>query len=821
DPDTAATTKSRDQEWKRARGAIACAECRRLKLKCDKTVPCTSCKRRGCASICPNGALVTGQGTRFVLADTDRLHAKITEMSERIRQLESALEVAHTSSTSSSSSHPLLKRDLLKVKSIIDLHAAIEKLEPELVETEASEALDIFGTLAVREDGASTFYGRSAGQERGTPINTTPSANSTAAGAYQLAAAELPRAVTELAGSFPDSRTQHLGVCSLESYLPPWDRASALCALYLYQAPWFFGAVRERQLNEELLPLFYGEADARALGSAGPLPSATPHDLALLFVILCYGSLVDDSLPAAPDNPEAERYYLLTRAALALDPVTDQPPSVSTVQALSLMGIYQGLVANEHSIEKTWTLFGMATKLAQSVHRDCARWKLSPAEVQKRRSLFWELFITDCWQGLATGRLATFSLPYVDCELPQDADQIMADDGTPQDSFPHWKACFGKQCVSEAVAIVLTARPPKYARIVELDRLVRDKEVPRYAQEAPPPSAPLSVLMQHMMPQNYRNYVLLYIHRAFFAQGLCDFPGDPLKSPYAPSIMAGYRSACEILSYLRRAFEAYPVQVARYWILWTHSFSGAVMLALIPVRAPLSKMAHTALLELQQARDLFEKAAPYGGRAVKMAPVIRRHLDMAASTFHTARSQATSRPPPEIFPAPSQDEFSVFSGVTSTVTAPARSQPARHGTVYSNGPNAGNPSGGTPAGTSSGELSTGIGSSGSGSDRPMTGSSTSASLGSPADSYQAQSVGWPSEMQSTLHDQLLTFDSALDAQLHARDQSWPIPGELDTGAGGQMRYVPPPANEYVALQPTVYQPPPHPPQYTEQQQQQH
>jgi hypothetical protein len=49
------------------------------------------------------------------------------------------------------------------------------------------------------------------------------------------------------------------------------------------------------------------------------------------------------------------------------------------------------------------------------------------------------------------------------------------------------------------------------------------------------------------------------------------------------------------------------------------AFSFQVMLALIPVRAPLSKMAHTALLELQQARDLFDQAVPYGGRAVKMA----------------------------------------------------------------------------------------------------------------------------------------------------------------------------------------------------------
>ena len=38
----------------------------------------------------------------------------------------------------------------------------------------------------------------------------------------------------------------------------------------------------------------------------------------------------------------------------------------------------------------------------------------------------------DCWQSLATGRLSTFSLPFVDCELPFDPDQTMADDGKAQ-----------------------------------------------------------------------------------------------------------------------------------------------------------------------------------------------------------------------------------------------------------------------------------------------------------------------------------------------------------------------------------------------------
>lgn len=36
-------------------GELSCAECRRLKLRCDKKVPCGSCMRRGCESICPCG----------------------------------------------------------------------------------------------------------------------------------------------------------------------------------------------------------------------------------------------------------------------------------------------------------------------------------------------------------------------------------------------------------------------------------------------------------------------------------------------------------------------------------------------------------------------------------------------------------------------------------------------------------------------------------------------------------------------------------------------------------------------------------------------
>lgn len=99
-------------------------------------------------------------------------------MSDRIRQLEDALAILQ--STLSNDPHPLLNRELLRVKSSIDLHSAVEgagggddmfggvggsigsMMEEE---PEESQYIDAFGTLAIRDDGAATFYGRSAGSE--------------------------------------------------------------------------------------------------------------------------------------------------------------------------------------------------------------------------------------------------------------------------------------------------------------------------------------------------------------------------------------------------------------------------------------------------------------------------------------------------------------------------------------------------------------------------------------------------------------------------------------------------------------------------------
>ena len=168
----------------------------------------------------------------------------------------------------------------------------------------------------------------------------------------------------------------------VEQQVPEWDEAYRLSSLYLETAPWFFGAVTKRQLLEELLPNWYdGNVKKRIMRSPEfryqPAESTThggPHELALLFMIFCFGALTDMTLPPAPDNPVCDKFYEITKMALSLEPILERPPSVSTVQTLALMGIYEGLKSGENSIEATWTLMGMASKLAQSVcfHRSTA-----------------------------------------------------------------------------------------------------------------------------------------------------------------------------------------------------------------------------------------------------------------------------------------------------------------------------------------------------------------------------------------------------------------------------------------------------------------
>ncbi|PVG02743.1 hypothetical protein CPB86DRAFT_696924 [Serendipita vermifera] len=131
----------------------SCAECRRLKLKCDRNVPCGACVRRGCPSICPDGKLVAVDlYFRFILSNTQELHNKIEALQTRIKELEAAL--AQLQSKVTSEPHPLLTQSL---------KTATEALQSDDEATKNSESddedlVDTFGSLTIDPEGKTVWY---------------------------------------------------------------------------------------------------------------------------------------------------------------------------------------------------------------------------------------------------------------------------------------------------------------------------------------------------------------------------------------------------------------------------------------------------------------------------------------------------------------------------------------------------------------------------------------------------------------------------------------------------------------------------------------
>lgn len=204
-----APTRAEDREEKRVRGQIACAECRRflqirlitqprhsqsprLKVRCDRKIPCSSCIRRGCSAVCPNRRscscisilavnvsirqellrmvkevgmltlfrfthLMNARSHRFILSDTADLHLKISEMSQRIRQLEDALSLLQNSV--SNEVHPLLV-DCAK----FDPEAKPPTSTVRFTDGDEAEGsvVESLGTLSISDSGVPKYYGPSA-----------------------------------------------------------------------------------------------------------------------------------------------------------------------------------------------------------------------------------------------------------------------------------------------------------------------------------------------------------------------------------------------------------------------------------------------------------------------------------------------------------------------------------------------------------------------------------------------------------------------------------------------------------------------------------
>ncbi|KAF7337693.1 hypothetical protein MSAN_02242800 [Mycena sanguinolenta] len=672
--------EQKDIEFKRLRGELSCAECRRLKLKCDKSLPCGSCVRRGCESICPLGNLSAGQGTRFILADTDQLHTKIAEMSQRIRQLEEALAILQA--VVSNERHPLLATDLLSIK-----FAAEAPIRPDPPAQEQDPAMiDALGTLTLGNAGEVKYFGRSAGSE--TLLVAEDCSDEESASDTEP---PLPQEIAEIGDVFPSGRQLDSKLQQIRTILPPYARAVDLCEVYLSHGALFFRPIKRDELLGPFLQAIYGPEATEANTDA-------PHALAMLFFILALGALLDLRLP--PYNAEAERFYGAGRSALGLHAVYDSP-LVDTVRAIGMMATYHTHAGKKYSRNSAWCLMSVAAKLAQSIglHRDSARWYVDQKTVQMRRTLFWEVFAADVSHSLALGRPPAIHLSYVDCEYPEDEESTMMDDGKVRPGFWRSKYHFSRDIWMALAEATLAARPPGYATVLELDRRVRELSMPDsykpYYQDillAQMGRSNITLALQAcalLMPVNTVPVpAMIYLHRSFFAQAMLDFPSNPLRSPFATSFLTAYRSASVIIKGTAYQFDRNSEMAMRVWFILHQTFSAAIIAATIVTLSPKSNFASSALLDLGLAVDLFERSAKQSHRAKLALAVLTKLKERAMHAYSQSAptagptSETNTEAPPDGVVA---DELAIFGGQTRVLALKNKQRRTKSGSASRSG----------------------------------------------------------------------------------------------------------------------------------------
>ncbi|KAH8825492.1 hypothetical protein DL96DRAFT_1817038 [Flagelloscypha sp. PMI_526] len=661
-----------------SRGLAACAECKRMKLKCDKKVPCSSCVRRECSSICPTGVLISRQASRAILAggrSARRTQDDIAQLRERNLKLEDALAFAY--SHTSKDTHPLLAESSPRQRPKDD--------------SEVDKIADVLGTLTVGEAGELKYFGPSSMVEvlikaffspakSLTPTQSLHQATSTA-DKPPLSSSPLPtldHTLGSLSAKTPLDFTRNMEsfVSTILNDLPERARAWSLCDILYKTYPIYSMPIQEEELMESYIFPMYKYLEDSHTAQNLPLSSRAfrPHRCATIFFVFAIAAWLD--VTNQQYWVEAGRYYQIGLSCLSMQSIF-YSPEVASVNALCLLAYYNELqgAAPTSTMSPGWTILSLACKIGQGLglHRDPAQWNLDNTTIHRRRWLYWELISMEVFHCLGTGRPLNCRPSYVDTELPDDMGQTDAR-GQHLQGFFRCKHEFVRDCYLDVVETLVGATPATYEMILELDRKVREKEIPGHlnriivnAEDGPSLTAP--EFLHTCMLGIARSIVILSIHRGHLTEALQHSSGNPLKSRYAPSFLASFRAASWVVKSYHAAHKRFPVLFARLWNPWTAVLVAVMVLGSIAIDAPSSLIGNSPLEELRVASSMFDDAAArtVSHRTKNGAKIVQKILARAeeAQARHSITRGDDTEPgismPPTNY---GDDELAIFGGQT-------------------------------------------------------------------------------------------------------------------------------------------------------------
>lgn len=633
--------KEKDQRPRKKPGRVptSCAECRRLKLKCDKGVPCQKCVSRGCGSICPDGSLVSGKGNRFFLANTEELHDEIDRQKARIRELEQSLQ--DLQGTVSANPQPMQNDSTYptpmsaNASSSSNGHSPSGPMEgihiPTIIRPpqEQENLLDAFGTLTLDGNGAARFLGNTARPEylarvqtKGRPMQTD--------NIFPLLFGKMTYGSCLLEG---DAKLNADAGREIIRLLPTLSEAVRLAELYLSYGEWLFPAMSRTDLFDDAIQDVFRADQAQ-------VPETWYHKLAVVFSVFAIGALFDNTVE--PFSTKANDYFHAARTALSFLPPY-RSTTLASIQALLHLVEYIEL-SDKDAVgpPEAWIYDGLALRLCQAIglHLDSSRWKLDYGLTKKRNELFWAVFTHDTWLSFWYGRPPMLDERFIDCPLMEET--VTRADGTTEMNYRTWTWRY-TQLLHDVLTTAFNARTPPYTAIIELDRRVRDFPVPEHLRPictegtscmpddiAALPSGDLRrwfVLMQ-------KESTLLNLHRAYFAVALDEKPTELSSHRYVPSVLATYRSAWRLGKSLQLVWGKFPESIARVGLMWSQGLSAAIVMCLLVTRAPTAKMAPSAYDEIVLLADMFEKASQTSPAAANLLEAVRGLKERALAVIN-------------------------------------------------------------------------------------------------------------------------------------------------------------------------------------------
>ncbi|KAK4702072.1 hypothetical protein P7C70_g4153, partial [Phenoliferia sp. Uapishka_3] len=698
-------TLNQDGAQRRNRVKLSCAECRRLKLRCDKpgVWPCQTCRKRGCADVCPNGTLrPTGRSSKAQL--------EVVQLAKRLEELEGVLKEAGLG---------------LRIPPPLELEFKHLKEDGTGDEGSAKEAsamngnavagpaavdpldgiMDGVGSLSIREeDGRTRFLGTSAGS------------------AY-FAAGEADSSEDEQEDEFtkpPDGVTLYpwiqLGTAypkqqeldRLRSFLPSEEEGRRLAKCYWTYLSFMFEPLEESVFYDDYFPKAYERGDHN-----GTI-------LACVFIILCLGALFDPDQPSTP-NERAAHYFVVCQNVLTCSRFLSNN-TIAGAQTLQLMANYLFCQHNlQEGGESFFPILGAALRMLQTMglHRDGTKWGLTGPELDRRRLVFYELMTLERMQAFICGRPYLMNPNHFDTQMPSNA---------PPYQIWKWKlGIFLGRVIDEGFSVKLAtvslhilSPPPyisswrtslqQYGTIQMLDeelrgifaaspKTLRSGALPETAFIIKPAGAPSLPPSPHPdtnaeeLKQKQRQHTLdmvfaqifFYLHKPAFARALTLYPAEPLASPWSASVAAvSLETGVYMLAIAKSWVYLHPVVNPRWWHIFFHAFAASVAQSSLVIRSPGSMLARHAWGQLNLAVEIFVAASIHGAPVASFVPRLRTLRDTAYTSLQSSLSippsmgaPASSAPSPA---APGNDdaELSILGPTTRLDRRPKRIHTAGH-----------------------------------------------------------------------------------------------------------------------------------------------